>query len=164
MEERSQRCVQPSQLQSWLLQMVCFSAHRWRCRRPSCWVIRLDRNASCFSGAHVNPAHYQRSQVLCDNLSIQLTDILHKLYTEAMNLLTMELYARNQLIPGPGYIVTDSERWQVIVQHGKVWAGRGVRGKVDDYSKMSLTWWIQTRHERIVSCQWFQHKQSVGTP
>ena len=47
--------------------------------------------------AYINPAHYQSSQVLCEDLSIQLTDILHKLHTEATNLLTMELYARNQL-------------------------------------------------------------------
>ena len=35
------------------------------------------------------------SQVLCEDLSIHLTDILHKLHTEAFNLLHMEIYARN---------------------------------------------------------------------
>ena len=67
--------------------------------------------------AYINPAHYQNSQVLCEDLSIQLTDILHKLHTEAMNLLTMELYARNQLNPGPGHIVTDTmtERLFIMV-------------------------------------------------
>jgi len=48
--------------------------------------------------AYIDPAHYQSSQVLCEHLSIQLTDILHKLHTEALNLLHMELYARNKLI------------------------------------------------------------------
>ena len=75
--------------------------------------------------AYINPAHYQSSQVLCEDLSIQLTDILHKLHTEATNLLTMELYTRNQLIPGPGYVVTETmtERLFIMVCRHFAYAG-----------------------------------------
>ena len=39
---------------------------------------------------YLNPDHYQSPQVLCAELSSQLTDIIRKLHTEALNLLNME--------------------------------------------------------------------------
>ena len=55
---------------------------------------------------YINPNHYQSPPALCEDLSSQVTDIIRKLHTEALNLLNMELYARNMLIPGPEYIIT----------------------------------------------------------
>ena len=74
---------------------------------------------------YINPDHYQSPQVLCEDLSSQLTDIIRKLYTEALNLLNMELYARNVLIPGPAYIVTMTmnERLFIMVCRHFAYAG-----------------------------------------
>jgi len=79
--------------------------------------------SSCLST--INPSHYQSPQVLCEDLSIQLTDILRKLHTEALNLLNMELYARNQLILNPDYIVTMTmnERLFIMVCRHFAYAG-----------------------------------------
>ena len=74
---------------------------------------------------YINPDHYQSPQVLCADLSSQLTDIIRKLHTEALNLFNMELYARNMLIPGPAYIVTMTmnERLFMMVRRHFAYAG-----------------------------------------
>jgi len=74
---------------------------------------------------YVDPNHYQSPQILCGDLSRILTDILQKLYTEALNLLHMELHARNKLIPGPEYIVTETmnERLFIMVCRHFAYAG-----------------------------------------
>ncbi len=92
--------------------------------------------------AYIDPAHYQSSQVLCEDLSIQLTDILHKLHTEALNLLHMELYARNKLIPGPGYIVTETMNEQLFIMVCRHFAYAGTIDKIlpfrDEFESIML--------------------------
>jgi hypothetical protein len=80
--------------------------------------------------AYINAEHYQSSQVLCEDLSIQLTDILHKLHTEALNLLNMELYARNKLIPGPDYIVTSTRNERLFIMVCRHFAYAGTIDKI----------------------------------
>jgi hypothetical protein len=46
---------------------------------------------------YIDPNHYQSQQVLCEDLSSQLTDILRKLHN-------MDLYACNVLVPGPAFL------------------------------------------------------------
>ena len=74
---------------------------------------------------YLNSDHYQSPQVLCEDLSSQLTDIIRKLHTKALNLLNMELYARNVLIPSPAYIVTMTmnERLFIMVCRHFAYAG-----------------------------------------
>jgi hypothetical protein len=79
---------------------------------------------------YVDPNHYQRPTVLCEDLSRLLTDILQKLYTEVLNLLHMELLARNKLIPGPEFIVTETMNERLFIMVCRHFAYAGTINKI----------------------------------
>ena len=81
---------------------------------------------------YIDPNHYQSPQVLCEDLSSQLTDILRKLHTEALNLLNMELYAR--------YIVTTAMNERLFIMVCRHFAYAGAIDKIlpfqDEFEQM----------------------------
>lgn len=55
---------------------------------------------------YMDPDHYKDSKVLCGEPSFAINDILRKLYEEAKNMVELEIFARNHLIPNQRLVHT----------------------------------------------------------
>jgi hypothetical protein len=76
------------------------------------------------------PDHYQDSRVLCGQPSFAIHDILRKLYDEAKNMVKLEIFARNYLVPTQRLIFTARMRDLLFIMVCRHFAYGGTINKI----------------------------------
>jgi hypothetical protein len=79
---------------------------------------------------YLNPDHYPESQVLCGEPSLEINDVLRKLYTEAKSVVQLEIFARNHLIPSQRLVLTTRKKKLLFIMVCRHFAYGGTINKI----------------------------------
>ena len=112
---------------------------------------------------YIDPAHYRTSQVLGGALSLELNDILRKLHAEACNLLKMEIFGREHLIPGLTIPISPSMDRQLFIMVCRHFAYGGTMNHVIPLKK-EFEDLLADRHVDNQDLELYDRLQGLLTP